>query len=191
MIQVPHLKNISISEILKGDKSSYKAIPQVISADEFIDPKYRQEIVEIEEEVGTKIERKAYIINCAVKNYGLDKKRVKIIEQRYSQGPSWCFGFLDYYPRSIIPFFTRFHILSQEYLHTCQVTKTLINNHLQCGNIKVNLFGQGIIVDENIIDLKQLLVFEIAHPLKKNDSSIVCVNLIPQDFTPSKIPFRN
>ena len=191
MIQVPHLRNKNIPDVPKENESIYKAIPEIIPANEFIDLKHRQEIIEIEKGVGTKIERKAYIINCVIKNYGLDKKRVNIIEQRYSQGPSWCFGLLDYYPRSFIRFFTQFHILSQEYLHTCQVTKTLINNHLQCGNVKVNLFGQGIIIDENIIDLKQLLVFEIAHPLENNDLSLNCINLIPQDFTPSKIPFRN
>ncbi|MFA7675852.1 MAG: hypothetical protein WCY28_00360 [Candidatus Shapirobacteria bacterium] len=185
MIQIPVLGKEDIPKVIEAFKGgNYPIIPDFIDVTrEYIDP---QEIME-EFSCGVQVERKAYIIECTIKNEGFNPRKI-LFEQRFSQGPCWISGYVDYLPKRKISLFNRRYIEKPIDLATCRTTKGLIDNYLQINNTKGNLYGIGLIGDE-FIRLKQLLVFEIVHFNDYRSTKNLITDFIKINFTPIKIPF--
>lgn len=189
MIKVPALKNDDVSKFTElYSKGNYKKIPDFTEVTkQFVDPQQINE--KIKTDIGNLvIERKAYIIESQIDNYGIRAPKI-MLEQRYSQGPGWSNGWIIYFPKTF-PFFRKISIDHPDDLATCQMVRTLIGNYLQTTNVKCSLYGIGFINSQNIC-LKQLLVFEIVHfneaDIKDKKPDIRC--FLNPDFVPLKIPF--
>ncbi|MDD4785325.1 MAG: hypothetical protein PHH12_02615 [Candidatus Shapirobacteria bacterium] len=189
MIEVPALKNEDMSKFMElNSKSNYQRIPNSKEVTkQFVAPQQINE--KVKTNIGNiTIERKAYIIESLINNYGLKNPKI-ILEQRYSQGPSWSDGSIIYLP-SFFPFFRKIHIDHPDELATCQIARNLIDNYLQTPNVKCSLYGIGFIKTKTIC-LNQLLVFEIIHfndiPFKDKIPDIRYY--LNPNFVPIKIPF--
>ena len=181
MIQVPFLEKKDIQTIIVSlQKVKRERIPNPVNVtNEYVEPNQIKEIFDD----GIEIERKAYIVESIVNNDSLLRKKT-LFEQRFCQTKNEIKGRIDYLPKL---FYYHNKIKQAADLKTCQIAKTLIKNYLQTPNIKCNLYGIGLI-DNNIIYLKQLIVFEIIH-FNSSQPEKSIEHLIRKDFIPKKRPF--
>jgi len=194
MIKFQCLKNSDVVEVLKKiDKidtdSISKKIPEIEKVDCISSYDLEEEEIILGEKTGFRVERKAYKLEFVTKNCIFFRKypKTKVFEQFFSEGPNWYFSKTRHLPYTLFP--KNSDINKKEDIFSCQVSKTLIRN-FRAKNVIINIYNQGIILENGNFYIKKLMIFEIVHyPTNGESINSLFKNLELRDIFLEKNPF--